>query len=1693
MSKKFFVRKSATIIGLIGALSMSFFNSCTQDNPTALAKDVPSYTFSGSVLDGYTGKALGGAIVTYYDDKGDTVTTKTNLDGGFSITKIPYGDRSFFFSYKSTGTDTTKYTTAAVTLAGSVWENLGQNVDSLDIIIKNIAGAVKLYPLAGTISGTVLSQVNDRSELNAVANTVVKVTFTPKDNNQKDSTSVNGSNVEVGPRTFEASTDASGRFSITGLPVSGNAADKVSIKVVSVTSGGIDWAMVGDGIAVELVKGQSVPVGQIVLKPIVLDTLKALADNFKTGVVTPEHTFEISYSAALDSVASYAVLYSKDDGRNVVIATTISGKKVTINPAYSLVNNGSYQIKTFVYGLKGSSAVDSFDVTAAGGGLADVVSSNILTDTKSPVYNFAKKTAITFTFTDSIVGQPSVQVTNNDISFSVSNKTLTITPKSIWKDGTANVTVVLASGKTVSFSTALLTENALSYVTSNIYDFNTNSVKNGLGLQDPIVYTTNKAIENTVKVILTQGGVSLPTTVTVAEGGQQIDIQPVNALKAATSYTVTITVETKSGESKSSSSSFTTTAADFYPIFDNVRIGNDATMPRLDFAPNANIIIKMNNKVTKATASLSGGVNVQVAIKNDTIVIDPEVILTEGTAYNLSVTAEDSLGNTISGAYVTGLVPRALIIILASNIITADNAAIVNADRSITPWFKLSSAPVAASIKAVITTPSVDAKVTVNGDTLFVDPVADFTYEATPIVTITGVAADGNYISFNKTFTVMKKPVISIVKSNVLNDNYEGAINVPEDVEMWYKLSRSVNAASITAKVNDVDAVVRVSTSGDTIFVKSVKVLNAGSSPKVRIKGLDSEGLAIDLLGNNAADGLKLADWPSFTVRPALFPVASNTWGVKGKDDPVKNFAFYDTMWVKFSQPLSKDLLDITWNAAAPAVDVVITANPTSNPNATAWVNGDTLFVLPDNRVAISYGKTVGFSVAVKTALGQASANIPFEVETTPLNLFVKVTNTKDANGEMREDFGPFDTVFVVSSVKIDTILAAYSAATPVVGGAVPDAGTGALRSRVRLSAGGDTIFYVPATKLISGSTYSLDFDVRLKGESIGTSHAKALDIAWKVKSGVVITAMNVMTTSSTFRPFKVIGDSLVVTFSKAIDTSASAPTLFTVNGFGGLALTKVWSNGLKTVTIKNTDTLSARPYSIAANDYTTTNTTYDYTISFDVTCSDGEEKTTLIGENSYVGKLAIKTEQKLALVGSNMVPSHTSNGAITVGETPTDLFLRTGAPTLVFSRAIDTSAIKTDAVNQYQNFIKLVVNGSTLPLEFTLAFSNGAKTVTITPVVLLDYAKKYDVIVTGVPALGMKTADAFTGAGNVSSVLTNEDFETAPAPAIILSAKTTTIAADTPNGYTPMSYNATVPEGHFMVRVWKTAWNANYADSVDGYQFRVRSYKNGAWTSWYIITATANNGGAYNPFSAQVNGTDRYFASNVNVAGEGSIYNALKVADADDIGTSYQNGDRMLNDSTIVQIQSRAFVDNNGTKSYAQWSTALSYADGVAPGDPIYGSTNVTVTPDFTVASADRATNATIDSSNFITVVFPEDMDIATTPAITFYDGANTGSTAPAVAASSKWIDARTYKIYVRLASGVNYLTAGPGEWYYKVSVNGMKDYSGVTLQNSGTAAAPAPGNNVLWAAFGTGTAPVQGNLNAGAGNGKPGFYQFP
>jgi len=1810
VKRLFTSRSRVPILGYIGLMCASLFLFCTQDNPTSLEPN-DSYSFTGFVLDGYTGKALGGAVVTYYNENGDSVTQKTRADGGFVIDKIPYGDRSFYFTYTPALAGAVQYTSAAVTIEGNDWEafhynGIGVGLDSALSAsgdVKNVAGPVKLYPLSGSLTGNVYSQVHARAALNTIKNVVVKATFNADFGNQGNNDAVIGSNVEVGPRTFEVMTDSTGKFTFAGIPVSGDENELVNVKVISVTVNGIDWAMDDDGLDVELASGQIVPVGSIIMNPIVKIALTDLDNNFKTSVINPEHSFIINYSDTLDTL-SYAVLdYTTDDAvkHTVPVDVTVSGTKITIDPEYSLINDEVYTLNMYVYGKKGQSVTKLFNnISVTGGGLADVIASNVLTNTKTPVYNFGKSAPVFFKFGDSIIGNPSVAVSNNDVIYSASHDTLIITPKGLWQSGDISVSVVLKDSSTVSFSTPLNLENALAFVTSNVYDFINNTPKNGLALNTPIVFSTNKSVAS-VNAILTIGGASLPVSARFVEGStDDIEIVPVNTLKAAQVYTLTVTVASSIGESKSVGPfNFTTSAAQFYSISDNVRIGNDKDMPRLDFAPNANIVIRMNKKVTKASSSMTN-VNVKTTISNDSIIIDPETILTEGTAYTLSVTAEDSVGQTISGNYVVGLVPRALVYIVASNVITADNSADQNAAKDVSPWFKMSSAPVAAKMRVELD-PMIDAVVTVLGDTLVINPVSDFKYDENVTVDVKGEAADGNYISFTKTFKVMKQPVISLVASNVTNSNYEGLTNVVESIELWYKLSRTPAASSIIATVDGKDPVVRVS--GDTVFLKSPVNFGYGAAITVTLRGQDVTGITFDFTSNPAATW---PNWKSFTTRQALYPVASNTWGLTGFT--ADNFPVYGEMWVKYSQPLSTDLTKIVWDDGTAAKDLYGKLPSGETPNASVRVSNDTLFVTPiQNRVALNYNDVVGFNVDVAGVNGVTSGAKDFKVNYEQSKLFVSATNTVYPNAVMIDTLGKTQTVWLVSSLPFTEVIAINDIAGNLTGGQnlevkrtirvsgdtifftpfeelgldvqyeisfdvklanglkgdndelkmtwktrkatnlyvkatnvqangltvdtmgalqtvwiipsapidsidqvlaydngsgtaenTPDdngAGVNLLKERIRLSAAGDTIFWTPVDTLDYGKNYGIKYNVTLTtGEQFTGSE---LAVVWKTKPGIRLVSTNDMSDAAhtVYRVFKCKGDSLVATFSKAVDTSKTPK--FSVTGFGAAGkLVYTWNTAFTTVTIKDTSKLTPKTYAPVQN-YTTSGTPEYDDITFSVVTFDGEIAT-VTANDDYDGvrpDLAIHTEDKLVAIDASYLKEHTAD-AITAGDDGIDSVLPTANITITFNRAIDTAAIKAAARDKYFKFVK-----STAPntnLDYAISFTNAGKTVTIDPVAdSLVREGIYYVIADAIPDL--TSGDEYDGVGTttvgaVIKALTDDGFSIkAAAKVTSIAALATVITLDTNEdnssvnpingkriGASPMqtAYDGLIEVNSataLSFRIQEAAWNAKHIDSVGAYQYRIRKVtKTGAATDWFEVAtpiAKVDWSTAWNSVTVNAANADRRVTidpTNDVAVLTGNFISNLLTPDRDgDVATDYSNGANLFNDSSRIDVQVRAVKDLSipadadvlDAGEFGTWSSTISFVDNVAPCDSdfvatancnVLASGGVTVNPIGTgdIYVLDRTNPAAGVGTYNIDITFPEDMDTSSDASIALYYEVVLGAGETPITSAGVWTSARTYRLSLTLASGINYADNVP---YYSISVAGMKDASGVTIQTYG------------------------------------------
>ncbi|MBN2168525.1 MAG: hypothetical protein JW738_04720, partial [Actinobacteria bacterium] len=426
------------------------------------------------------------------------------------------------------------------------------------------------------------------------------------------------------------------------------------------------------------------------------------------------------------------------------------------------------------------------------------------------------------------------------------------------------------------------------------------------------------------------------------------------------------------------------------------------------------------------------------------------------------------------------------------------------------------------------------------------------------------------------------------VRSNVLSNDGFGLTGIAVDVTLWYVLPVSPVASTVAVDISgggSPSASVRVG--GDTVFIDPVRNFGFDSLVTVTITGMDTAGDHIGFV----FDGVR-----QFRTEKSIFPVASNTWSEPGV--PLRTFKLLDTIWVRYSEPLDADINKIEWSASA--ADNVIYGSGL-NANADVWVGGDTLFVRPDQRLAINYGETMGFKVKVMSAGGKRSDTLDVIAEIVPDIYFIKWTNTRDAQGWMREDFGPLDSVVIVSNVPIAEI----RGVSDVSGENVP---YGLTMSNITLR-GNDTIVFKPSLYLLPDSTYGMDFDILFQD---GAVRYDVLGVTWKIARKIQILSVD-NTQSSMFRPFRVIGDSLTVAFSKAVDTGVNAAVPFRVimtdvNG-NSVRSSVRWDPACTLATIFNLDTLPSADFN-ASPAYTpdAVTTRAVESVSFDLITRDGEQ-----------------------------------------------------------------------------------------------------------------------------------------------------------------------------------------------------------------------------------------------------------------------------------------------------------------------------------------------------------------------------------------------------------------------------------------------------------------------------------------------------
>lgn len=728
---------------------------------------------------------------------------------------------------------------------------------------------------------------------------------------------------------------------------------------------------------------------------------------------------------------------------------------------------------------------------------------------------------------------------------------------------------------------------------------------------------------------------------------------------------------------------------------------------------------------------------VNIKVSKDTVFIIPTVNFPYDTLVSIVITGIDTLRNHFQFAmdemrrFRTEKNPA---IYVRSNVLSAEGWGLSNVSVDINPWYKLPLFPVAAGLSVTINDgEDMAAQTSIHLDTVFVLPARRLKSDTLVTVTISG--KDSTQKPFKFVFdndlafwTGGESP--NQVISNVLSSDGIGLTGVAVNETLWYVLPSPPRLSSITAKISgggDPDPIVSVNK--DTVFITPSRHFTYESLITVTIQGVDTSGKYFNYIFDSSK---------RFTTEKGIFPSASNAWQTPGT--PLRTFKLNDTIWVKFSEALDADIAKTNWLASS-AQHTIYGKGTAANANV--WINKDTLFVRPDQRLAIGFGQTMGFRVSVSSVSGKRSDTTDFIVSTIENVYYVKWTNTKDFLGNVRNDFGARDSIIVVSNAPIKEV----RGLSGIPGKAVPD---GFSLDNIVLR--GDTIIYKPSLYMKPDSTYGLDFDVLFKD---GSMLYDVLGVTWKTALKVQILEVN-NRVSGEYRQFKVKGDSLIVTFSEAIDTSATATIPFRVN------LTDVknrqlktsvrWDASCKVARIFNLDMLPTADFDASpAYSSGSTYTKAVSSITFNLITRNGEQVMNFKPRNENI---ELHTERGLCVVNTNLLLNHDSHWEVDRGESPTESFPANGMVQILFNREVDTMAIRADTstISRY-----IGINAGTTAVPSTLLFSADARTISIKPDSILNNTSAYYVWLKNIPGCNIAGAPAINKhAGSFSGKAAN-------------------------------------------------------------------------------------------------------------------------------------------------------------------------------------------------------------------------------------------------------------------------------------------------------------------------------------------------
>ena len=231
-----------------------------------------------------------------------------------------------------------------------------------------------------------------------------------------------------------------------------------------------------------------------------------------------------------------------------------------------------------------------------------------------------------------------------------------------------------------------------------------------------------------------------------------------------------------------------------------------------------------------------------------------------------------------------------------------------------------------------------------------------------------------------------------IKASNVMDTDQKGYKNVSPLAVPYFVFNEAITANNLgVSMTGDSAFILTPQVKGDTLFLKHDRPLPAStefSTTIVAYTKKKNERIEITLDGASA-----------FTTDRGLYAVTSNAWPQNEKYR--SSFSIDDTLWVKFSEKLSKNVERVQWHFIAKA-SRTISCNG-SFATADAWISKDTLFVQMREKIldARTPGDSVGMDVTVYAESGLYLEHllIMTELEVPPSSSSVADSTASSSSG----------------------------------------------------------------------------------------------------------------------------------------------------------------------------------------------------------------------------------------------------------------------------------------------------------------------------------------------------------------------------------------------------------------------------------------------------------------------------------------------------------------------------------------------------------------------------------------------------------------------------------------------------------------------------------------------------------------------